>query len=70
MASLGQGAIDGPRMPITLTGACVVKYNDTTIYIIGGFQNYINKKGVSHSEEETNANNVWIASISDEITFR
>ena len=52
VTSLEQGAIDGPRMPVGLSGSCVVKYNDTSIYILGG-----------------NDKNVWIASISDEITF-
>ena len=63
VTSLGQGAIDGPRMPITLSGSCVVKYNDTSIYILGGIQNY------TRSLKEYNDRNVWIASISDEITF-
>lgn len=61
--SLSEGAIDGPRMPITLSGSCVVKYNDTSIYILGGIQNY------TRSLKEYNDRNVWIASISDEITF-
>ena len=60
VTSLGQGAIDGPRMPITLSRSCVVKYNDTSIYILGGIQN---------KYPEYNDRNVWIASISDEITF-
>ena len=63
VTSLRQGAIDGPRMPITLSGSCVVKYNDTSIYILGGSQNY------TRSLKEYNDRNVWIASISDEITF-
>ena len=63
MTSLGQGAIDGPRIPITLSRSCVVKYNDTSIYILGGIQNY------TRSLKEYNDRNVWIASISDEITF-
>ena len=63
VTSLGQGAIDGPRMPITLSGSCVVKYNDTSIYILGGNQN------ATRSLRYGNVRNVWIASISDEITF-
>ena len=63
VTSLEQGAIDGPRMPVTLSGSCVVKYNDTSIYILGGIQNYTRKL------KEYNHKNVWIASISDEITF-
>ena len=63
VTSLGQGAIDGPRMPVTLSGSCVVKYNDTSIYILGGIQNY------TRSLKDYNDRNVWIASISDEITF-
>ena len=43
VTSLRQGAIDGPRMPITLSRSCVVKYNDTSIYILGGIQNYTRK---------------------------
>ena len=63
VTSLGQGAIDGPRMPVTLSGSCVVKYNDTSIYILGGIQNYTRRL------KKYNHKNVWIASISDEITF-
>ena len=54
--SLSQGSVNGPRMPFKLAYSCVVKYNDTAIYILGGYQNSF-------------TNNVWIASISDEITF-
>ena len=48
----------GPNMPFTLKYSCVVKYNDTTVYILGGYQS---------GNRQTNK--VWIASISDEITF-
>merc|ERR1711953_103453 len=63
VTSLRKGAIAGPNMPITLAGSCVVKYNDSSIYILGGIQNYTRKL------RENNDRNVWIASISDEITF-
>ena len=64
VTSLKKGAIDGPRMPITLSaGSCVVKYNDSSIYILGGNQN------ATRSLRYGNVRNVWIASISDEITF-
>ena len=63
MTSLRKGAIAGPNMPITLAGSCVVKYNDSSIYILGGIQN------ATRSLRYGNVRNVWIASISDEITF-
>ena len=63
MTSLRKGAIAGPNMPITLAGSCVVKYNDSSIYILGGNQN------ATRSLRYGNVRNVWIASISDEITF-
>ena len=47
----------GPDMPFTLGYSCVVKFNDTTVYILGGYQS------------GSPTNKVWIASISDEITF-
>ena len=36
--SLNEGqSILGPRIPINIGGSCVVKYDDTTIYIIGRY---------------------------------
>ena len=60
--SLRQGkgpltSTDGPYMPFRLGYSCVVKFNDTTIYILGGVQS------------GSTTNRVWIASISDKITF-
>ena len=63
VTSLKKDAIAGPNMPITLAGSCVVKYNDSSIYILGGNQN------ATRSLRYGNVRNVWIASISDEITF-
>ena len=50
-------------MPAELYLSCVVKYNETTIYIMGGYQND-NVNNIT-----TESNNVWIATISDTITF-
>ena len=34
--SLNEGqSVIGPRMPLKIDGSCVVKYDDTTIYILG-----------------------------------
>ena len=50
-------------MPAELYLSCVVKYNETTIYIMGGYKND-NVNNIT-----TESNNVWIATISDTITF-
>ena len=33
-------SILGPRMPLKIDGSCVVKYDDTTIYILGTLHRY------------------------------
>ena len=55
--SLSDGPVNGPRLPFKYGHSCVVKYNDNTIYFLGGYQSGLP------------TDNVWIASISDEITF-
>ena len=39
--SLNEGlSVLGPRMPLKIDGSCVVKYDDTTIYILGTLHRY------------------------------
>ena len=39
--SLNEGqSVLGPRMAVKIDGSCVVKYDDTTIYILGTLHRY------------------------------
>ena len=58
LLSINEGAIKGPDLPFEIWGHCMIKYDENSIYIIGGQQN----KSVS--------NKTWIADSSNGFKIR